>query len=229
MDSLLGPLARAVAQLRDPVFLGVVWRSVAWSALCFIGIFAGAVWAVHHLFGVQGAWRWLADLLSGIGTALLALWLFLPVAAVIGTLYIDRVAVAVERRYYPALPPARGAPVAVQVWDGVAVGARILLMNVVALALALLIPGIGLALAWAIAGFAIGRGLFVAVAMRRMSRPEAESAYRQRRPVVLAQGGLMALASYVPLLNLLLPVIATAVMVHVLDDALASAGRTRRA
>jgi uncharacterized protein involved in cysteine biosynthesis len=225
MNRLLGPLGRAVAQIGDPVFVGVLWRSIIWSALCFIGIFAGAVWAVHHLFEVQGAWRWLADLLSGVGTALLALWLFLPVAVVIGTLYIERVASSVERRYYPALPPPRGAPLTVQFWDGIAVGARVLLMNVVALALALLIPGIGLLLAWAIAAYAIGRGLFVAVAMRRMGRPEAEAAYRRQRLTVLVQGGLMALASYVPLLNLLLPVLGTAVMVHVLDDALASAGR----
>ena len=229
MNSLFGPLARALAQIGDPVFLGVLWRSVAWSALCFLGIFAGAVWAVHHLFEVQGAWRWLADLAGGIGTALLALWLFLPVAVVIGMLYIERVAGAVERRYYPALPPARGAPLAVQFWDGLAVGARVLLMNVLALALALIIPGIGLVLAWAIAAFAIGRGLFVAVAMRRMSRSEAETVYRRQRLTVLAQGGALALAGYIPLLNLLLPVIGTAIMVHVLDDALAPAHRPRLA
>jgi uncharacterized protein involved in cysteine biosynthesis len=37
---------------------------------------------------------------------------------------------------------------------------------------------------------------------------------------VLAYGGLMALAAYVPLLNLLLPIIGTAAMVHLLDLAL---------
>ncbi|MBV9654811.1 MAG: EI24 domain-containing protein [Acetobacteraceae bacterium] len=224
MTNLLQPIARAIAQLGDPVLLGVVWRSVLLSALCFVALFAGAVGIVHHLLDWQGWWRWLADLLSGLGTALLALWLFLPVAGVLGALYIERVARAVERRYYPALPPAHGESLAIQFWDGIALGGRILLLNVVALVLALLLPGIGLLLAWAIASFAIGRGLFVAVAMRRMSRPEAEAVYRRRRPAVLVQGGLLALASYVPLLNLLLPVVGTAAMVHVLDDALA-AGR----
>jgi uncharacterized protein involved in cysteine biosynthesis len=40
---------------------------------------------------------------------------------------------------------------------------------------------------------------------------------------VLAQGGVMALAAYVPLLNLLIPVVGTAAMVHVLDQALTRA------
>jgi uncharacterized protein involved in cysteine biosynthesis len=99
---------------------------------------------------------------------------------------------------------------------------------VAALVLALLIPGVGLVLAWAIGAFAIGRGLFVAVAMRRMDRPEAEALYRRERSVVLAQGGIMALACYLPLLNLLLPVIGTAAMVHLLDRAMAGNGSLRR-
>jgi len=55
------------------------------------------------------------------------------------------------------------------------------------------------------------------VAMRRMNRPEAEALYRSVRTVVLVQGGIMAAAAYVPLLNLLIPVVGTAAMVHVLD------------
>jgi CysZ protein len=53
-----------------------------------------------------------------------------------------------------------------------------------------------------------------------MSRLDAELLYRRHRGIVLTQGGLIALASYVPLMNLLIPLIGTAAMVHVLDDAL---------
>jgi CysZ protein len=97
---------------------------------------------------------------------------------------------------------------------------RILLLNLLALVAALLLPGIGLILAWLIGGYAIGRGLFAAVAMRRMPRMAAEALYRKARAAVLVQGCLMALASYVPLLNLLIPVVGTAAMVHVLDWAM---------
>ena len=218
MNGVLTPMARALGQLDDPVFQGVLWRSLFWSAVSFAVLLAAAIWGLQGLLAGHVVWAWLAGLLSGVGAALLAFWLFLPVAAVIGALYIDRVARAVERRYYPALAAAEGANVAVQVWDGLAVGLRVLLLSVLALALALLIPGIGLLIAWAIGAYAIGRGLFVAVAMRRMSRSEAQALYRRRRLAVLAQGGVLALASYIPLLNLLIPVIGTAAMVHVLDQ-----------
>jgi CysZ protein len=226
--NILAPLGRALSQLNDPVFQRVVWRSLAWSAACFVALIGIAVWLVNHLLALHGWWAWAAGLLGGIGAALLAFWLFLPVAAVIGTLFMERIAAAVERRFYPTMPPPHGAPFAVQVWDGLAVGARILLFNLLALVLALAIPGAGLILAWAIGAFAIGRGMFVAVAMRRMSRSEAESLYRRERATVLTQGGVMALACYLPLLNLLLPVIGTAAMVHVLDSAMSADG-TRRA
>ena len=151
----------------------------------------------------------------------------MPVAAAIGTLYIDRVAGAVERRWYPSLPPPRGASIAAQLWDAASVGARILLLSVLALVLALIIPGVGLVLAWVIGGYAIGRGLFAAVAMRRMPRAAAWMLYRRARPVVLVQGCILALAGYVPVLNLLIPVVGTAAMVHVLDLALTTGPESR--
>ena len=192
-------------------------RSLLWSAACFVTLHAAALWAIHQLLDLHGPLRWLIDLLGSIGASLLALWLFLPVAALIGTLYIDRVAAAVERRHYPALPAAQPASLGAQLWDAVSVAARILLLNLLALVAAVFLPGAGLILAWIIGGYAIGRGLFAAVAMRRMPRPAAEMLYRGARPAVLTQGCILALAAYVPALNLLIPVIGTAAMVHVLD------------
>jgi uncharacterized protein involved in cysteine biosynthesis len=148
------------------------------------------------------------------------------VAAGIATLFIDRVARAVERRYYPMLPPAPGASLLAELADGLALVWRILLLNLLALVLALVLPGIGLLLAWAIGAYAIGRGLFMAVALRRFDRAAAERLYAANRPAVLMQGGVMALAGYLPGCNLLIPVLGTAAMVHLLDAAMrGDAGR----
>ena len=214
------PFTRALAQLRDPVFFGVVWRSVLWSVLLFAAILVGAIWSVHHLLALHGYWAWLVDALGSIASAVLAMWLFLPVAATIGSLYFERIARAVERVYYPGLPPPHAAPVTQQIRDSLAVGLRVLGLNVVALILTLFIPVLGLPLGWAVASWAMGRGLFFAAAMRRMARPDAEALYRHVRPGALAQGGIMAAAAYFPVLNLLIPVVGTAAMVHVLDLAL---------
>jgi CysZ protein len=213
----MDPILLAIRQLGDPALLGVIWRSVLIAALCFAVLFAAAVRIVRDLLALHGWLAWAADVLSGIGTGLLAFWLFLPVAAAIGGMFLERVARAVERRYYPHLPPPSGAPAVSQMWDGVAIGLRVLALNVAALVLALLVPGIGVLLGWLIAAYAIGRGMFVAVAMRRMPRPAAEAVYQRHRGAVLLQGGALALAGYLPLVNLLLPVVSVATMVHLLD------------
>jgi uncharacterized protein involved in cysteine biosynthesis len=99
----------------------------------------------------------------------------------------------------------------------VAVGLRVLGLNLVSLLLAVFIPGIGVVLGWAITAWALGRGLFVATAMRRMTRTQAEARYREQRPLVLIQGAALALMGSIPFANLLLPVIGPAAMVHVLQ------------
>ena len=224
MIPMLLPMSRALSQLTDPALFGVVWRSVLFSALFFAVILTGTIGAVHHFAAGHGLLAWALDALGSIASAVLAMWLFLPVAATIGTLYFERIARAVERRYYPSMPPPQPAAVMAQVWAGVALGLRVLGLNVLALLLTLIVPGIGLPIGWAIASWAMGRGLFVAVAMRRLNRPDAEALYRTVRPIALAQGGAMAAAAYFPLLNLLIPVAGTAAMVHVLDLALARSG-----
>ena len=222
------PIIRAIGQLDDPVFRGVVLRSLAWAMACFVGLFTGGVWGVHKLLALHGWLAWTADVLGSIGAALLAFWLFLPIAAGIGMLFCDRIASAVERRFYPWLPRAESASILEQAWDSISVAVKVLALSIAALIFAFIVPGLGLVLGWAIASYAIGRGLFVAVAMRRMSRSIAELIYLQYRGIVLAQGGVLALAAYIPILNLLIPVVGTAAMVHILDMALASEAESGR-
>lgn len=217
---MLQPLVRAVSQLNDPVFLGVVWRSLALSLLAFLALLAGSVWLFGSWAGQSGwlaGWLgWVVGIAGGTGVLLLAVWLFVPVALLIATLYIDRIAGAVERRYYPGLPPPAGAPLTEQTWDGAILAAQVAMLQVVSLIASLLLPGVGLVLGYVITGWAIGRGLFVAVAMRRMTRPDALRAYRARRLLAVAPGIALALASTLPPLNLLVPVVGIAAMVHVL-------------
>jgi CysZ protein len=220
------PIARALGQLDDPAIRGVLIRSIAWSIACFAVLHVGAIWIIHRALALHGWLAWAADILGEFAASLLALWLFVPVATAIGMLYFDRIAAAVERRFYPWLPPPEGASLVEQVWDSMVVALRVLALNVLALALAF--TGIGLILGWLVAAYAIGRGLFVAVAMRRMPRHMAESLYRRSRGMILLQGAILALGAYVPIVNLFVPVVGVAAMVHVLDMALTAAETSDR-
>lgn len=217
--SLFSAPARALAQFDDPAFVGVVLRSVGWALLALIGLAVGASWGLAALVTAHATgwwWGWLAALAGGVGVAVAALYLFLPLAALIATLFVGRVTAAVERRFYPFLPPGRSAPLVDQFADGLALGLRVLLWQVVSLVLAVLLPGIGLVVGWAVTAWALGRGLFVAVAMTRMDRAQAVTLYNSQRLAVWTQGALMAAASLVPVFNLVAPVLGVAALVHVM-------------
>jgi len=215
---------RAIAQLDDPALLGAVWRSVLWAlvALLALGValagggarLAGEVSAAYPT--VAGWVEWLAGAAGALGAVVLGLFLFVPLATGVATLFVDRVAEAVEHRHFPDLPPGEPASFAAQLWDGVVLALQVLGMQVVALLLSLLVPGLGLLVGWGVAAWAIGRGLFMAVALRRCDRATAAAVYRRRRGLVLVQGGVVAAAALVPLLNLVAPVLGLAAMVHVL-------------
>lgn len=213
---MFAPILRAFDQIEDPAIIGVLLRSLLLSAACFALLCGGSAYELHHVLAGHGWLAWLAGILGGAAALAASVWLFLPVAVVIASAFMEPVCRAVERRWYPDLPPAAGARFEAQLWDGLVVGCTILALNLVSLVLALMIPGIGLLLGWAITAWALGRGFFVPVAMRRMSREEAASLYLQHRGQVLLQGAALTLLAYVPVANLLLPVLAPACMLHVL-------------
>lgn len=213
MPDPAAPLLSALAQLDDPAFMRPVLHGVAWSTLAFVLLGGGIGWWVH---GALSQVAWLGPVLGVAAAGLAAMFLFLPLATAIASLFIDGVAAAVEHRYYPWLSPADPAPLGEQVIDGLALGLRVLLLQCVALVLAFILPGIGLVLGWAVAAWAVGRGLFVAVAMRRLDRRGAIAAYAANRWAVLLQGALIAAAGLVPVVNLFAVVLGAAAMVHVL-------------
>jgi CysZ protein len=101
---LFRPFMLAVWQLDDPTFGWVVMRSIGWSLACFLALHFAALVVIHRLLAGYSALTWIAEAFGSIAVWLLTLWLFLPIAVVIGTLYFDRIALCVERRFYPWLP-----------------------------------------------------------------------------------------------------------------------------
>ncbi|MDR3523682.1 MAG: EI24 domain-containing protein [Acetobacteraceae bacterium] len=224
---MIFPALRAIAQLPDPAFFGAVLRSVVWSVIGFavlsmtvsLSLHAGiALWLASFMQHAEAV-GWAAALVGFFSTTLLSVWLFVPVSTAIASLFSDRIADAVERRYYPSLPYAAPAPIAAQVTDAVLLGGRVLLLQAVAGVVTVIPPHVtGLALGWIVSSWAVGRGLFVPVAMRRMDRAHAVLVYRQRRTEVMLLGATIVAAGLVPLLNLFAPILGVAAMVHVLHS-----------
>ncbi len=206
----------ALRQMTDPVFLGPLAKAFGAALLAFLGLAGLAAWGVAGLAGGEG---WLAGLAGALGGLLvlgLAVWLFVPVMLGLSGLFLDPVAAAVERRFYPALPPPQGASLIAQAGFNLAFAAKTGVVALLALPLLLFAPPVGAVALWLISTVALGHGLFEGVAQRRMLIAAARVLRWQREVPVLGIGALLAAMALVPGLNLLVPVLGTAAMTHLL-------------
>ena len=89
----------------------------------------------------------------------------------------------------------------------------VVLGNIIALLL-LLVPGINIAAFFIVNGYLLGREFFEFAAMRFRPEAEAKALRRKYAGTVFLGGLLIAAFLAVPLLNLLTPLFAAAMMVH---------------
>ena len=213
---MIAPLVLALRQIGDRAFLGPLLKGLGSALLVFVGLVAIAAWGAEALAGGSG---WLAGAAAALGGLLalgLGIWLFVPVMLAVIGLFLDPVAEAVERRFYPGLPPAEGTGLAAQVRFNLWFGLRLAVLSLAALPFAFAVPPVGTALLWMVSAYGLGHGLFEGVAQRRMGVEEARASRRQREARVLGIGALLAAIALIPGLNLLVPVLGTAAMTHVL-------------
>lgn len=220
---ILTAVFRALGQIGDRRFRRVLLLGIGLTVALLVAAYAALLWLVSWLAGdstvlpIIGEVLWLDDLL-GWGSLLLMLilsvFLMVPVASAITSLFLDTVAQAVEDRHYPALPPARPVPWGEALRDtvnflGVLIGA-----NLLALLAYALLPVAAILIFWALNGFLLGREYFQMAAMRRVGRAQARTLARRNRMTIWGAGVLMAMPLTLPLVNLVIPILGAATFTH---------------
>ena len=215
---------KALAQLSDPRFRRVLWLGIGLTLALLIGSYAGLLWLIEWLTGestelpLVGEVTWVGDLLS-FGSfflmIVLSVFLMVPVASAITSMFLDEVAQAVEDRHFPHLPQADKVPFSDALRDtlnflGVLIGA-----NLLAIILYVMMPPASLFIFWGLNGFLLGREYFTLAAIRRIGRAGAKDLRAQHRGTIWMAGILMAMPLSVPLVNLLIPILGAATFTHI--------------
>ncbi|MBS1303998.1 EI24 domain-containing protein [Loktanella sp. SALINAS62] len=220
---ILTAFARAMSQLPDPRFRRVLWLGVGLS-LALLGMIYAVIllliqWFVSGPISLPwiGPVTWLDNLLgwgSLIGMLIASVFLMIPVASAITSLFLDTVAQAVEDKHYPSLPQVTP----VSVWDGIrdSVGFFGVLVgaNIVALVAYVLLPIAAPFIFYGLNGYLLGREYFQVAAMRRLGRDGARVLRKKHMPTIWAAGVLMALPLSIPLVNLFIPILGAATFTH---------------
>ncbi|SFT67685.1 sulfate transporter family protein [Mesorhizobium sp. YR577] len=155
----------------------------------------------------------IAAILAGIGLALGLALLIAPVTAVVAGLFLDDVAEVVERNDYPQDKPGRAVPAVRALILSLKFFGIVVLGNLFALLL-LLVPGVNIGAFFVVNGYLLGREFFEFAAMRFRPEAEAKALRRKYAGTVFMAGLVIAAFLAVPLLNLLTPLFAAAMMVH---------------
>lgn len=208
--SLPGDLARALGQMADPRFRRVLWRGLGLAAVLLVAFDALFWWGLTGLGWGGFLLGWGSVLLLGIASV----FLMIPVAAAIVSLFLDEVAAAVEAEHYPGLPPVQDPGLGAAIVDSTRFLGVLVLANCLAFALYLMLPPLAPVIFFGLNGFLLGREYFQVAAARRLGHQAAARLRRRHRGEIWLAGCLMALPLSVPLLNLVVPVLGAAVFTH---------------
>jgi CysZ protein len=214
---MLTALFKAIGQLGDPAIRRVLWISLGLSLLTFVLLWAGVGYLLTQTTFFQIGWLDTAiDVLGGLATLALSWLLFPAVVSTTTGFFLEGVAEAVERRHYPDLPPVRSQPLEEVLSSILKFFGVTLLLNLVMLPF-LLIPPLFPFVFYSVNGYLLGREYFDLVAVRRLDPPRARSLRSRHWRTVFTAGVLIVLLLTIPIVNLLAPLIGTALMVHVFE------------
>lgn len=216
---IITDFTKALAQATDPKFIKVMAMGVGLTILLLLGVTFGIQLLLPDSISLPwfGEIAWLSTSLSGfllISTLIGSVFLMIPVASLFTGLFLDQVVDAVEAKHYPHMTPTPRT----SFMDGLGETGRFLGLMLVVNLLALIVYFMATVFApfvfWAVNGFLLGREYFQMVALRRMSATDAKAVRKRAGGQVFLAGVFMAFVLTIPLVNLFVPVLATAMFTH---------------
>ncbi|WP_305967949.1 MULTISPECIES: EI24 domain-containing protein [unclassified Mameliella] len=217
-------VSRAIAQLPDPRFRGVLLRGIGITLAILIAVSMTVIWGLGWLIGDSitlpwiGTIEWLDTAASWAAVPVmlvLSAFLMVPIASAITSMFLEEVAQAVEDKHYTGLGPATPPSFVDSLIDSLGFLGTMILANLFALVLYLLFAPLAPVIFWGLNGFLLGREYFTLAAMRRVGRQEARKLRRRHLATIWAAGVLMAIPLTIPLVNLLIPVLGAATFTHI--------------
>jgi len=227
---MIDAAVKALVQMFSPPFHSLLLKS-AGLALGLIVLFAialhrllvwlataGANW-VESMFGVSAPapisiFVWVLSVAAGIGIIVGSVFLMPAVTALVGSFFVDDVALEVERTHYPMEPVGTPLPLPRAVLQGARTALLAILVYLIAVPF-LLVAGAGAVIFFLASAYLLGREYFELAAMRHQPIAQAKQLRQAHRSTVFLAGILIAAFVSIPIVNLATPLFATALMVHV--------------
>lgn len=206
--------SRAMSQVFERPYRAIFWKMLGFTLAVLLVIWIALQGLVAGFVALPYPWLETAlSILTGIGAVFALGFLIAPISALFAGLFQDEIAEIVERQDYPGDRPGKALPLAQSIGQTIKFTGVVILGNLFALLL-LLVPGINLIAFFLVNGYLLGREFFEFAAMRFMPPAEARAFRKARSGTVFLGGLVIAGLLAVPILNLVTPIFATLLMMH---------------
>ncbi len=214
---VLSSARKATNNLLSSRARSVVLKSVLFTLLLFLGLWFGLYSLIStYLLPFLDQWSWLVTSVLwffGVGVIIGAAFLLAPTTALFAGLFLDDVAEHVEQVEYSDDAPGRAVPIGPAIHLAIKFGVVVLFANLIALLLVWL-AGFGLVIFFLVNGYLLGHEYFRFAALRFSEENEARALGKRFSLEIFLAGLVIAGVMSIPIINLVTPVFAAILMVH---------------
>lgn len=212
---MIDAISTSISDLLSKPFRSVVIKSVGLTIALLVGALflmptmaANTGWNPFPYSDVIFGW------IAGVGTFLLMGYLVVPITALFAGLFLDSIADVVETEHYSHRPKGTPLPTGQAIWTGVKFMLIVIFSNLLLLPF-ILFGGLGFVLIYLLNGYLLGREYFELAALRHEKLADVKYLRSQNPMLVYGAGIVVAVAATVPYLNILVPIFATSLLVHI--------------
>jgi CysZ protein len=227
---MLDAVTRALFQMFSPPFRALLLKAMGLAlvlvVLIGIGVHRLLVWLAllgeNWAESVLGATAhaplailaWILSVAAGLGIVLGSVFLMPAVTALVGSFFVDDIALEVERHHYPDEPVGTPLPPLRAILEGGKTALLAVAVYLIAVP-SLLIAGLGAIIFFVATAYLLGREYFELAAMRYRSAAQAKMLRKRNQGTVFIAGMFIAAFVSIPIVSLATPLFAMALMVHV--------------
>src|SRR5579885_1854151 len=204
---------QAFGETFSPPLRKILLKSLGLAFLLLLVLGMVLQGVITHLVTLPYPFDTALAVVSALGLIAGAVYLVPPITSLVASLFFDDIAEQVERRNFPADAPGKALPITTSTMLSIRFFGIVLLVNLCALLL-LILPGINVGVFFAANAYLLSREFFELAAMRFRPIPEARALRKEHAVRIFACGLIIACVVFVPILNLITPVFATAFMVR---------------